>query len=43
MSKLNFEQPIPKGRDVGGPSSLTLLMLAVGTVFVWAVLMHMPT
>jgi hypothetical protein len=41
MSKLNFEQPIPKGRDAGGLSSLTLLMLALGTALIWAVLMHM--
>ena len=42
VSKLNFEQPVHKAhRDMGGPSSLTVLMLAIGTVFLWAVLIHM--
>jgi len=40
MPKLNFEQPVPNKRDIGGFSSITLLMLSLGTVLLWAVLVH---
>jgi hypothetical protein len=40
MPKLNFEQPVSDKRDVGGLSSMTLLMLSLGTVLLWAVLIH---
>jgi hypothetical protein len=40
LSKLNFEQALPVSRDVGGPTSTTLLVIANGVCLLWAILIH---
>ena len=40
LSKLNFEQALPVRRDVGGPSTTTMLVIANGVCLLWAILIH---
>jgi len=40
MSKLNFAQTAPAGRDIGGVSSTVLLLIAVAAAVAWSVLMY---
>lgn len=39
-TKLNFEQTVPKSRDVGGLSGTALLVIAIGICLEWALLLH---
>jgi hypothetical protein len=40
MPKLNFNQELPNGRDIGGLSGKALLLIAIGTCLEWALLIH---
>jgi hypothetical protein len=40
MSKLNFAQTLPAGRDLGGASSMMLLLVANLMILVWSVLIY---
>jgi len=40
MPKLNFDQGMPRNRDVGGLPSRAMLALAIGVCLIWALLIH---
>jgi hypothetical protein len=41
MSKLNFEQSLPRKRDLGGISSITVLAFALVLCLEWSLFIHM--
>jgi len=38
-TKLNFQQTMPKSRDIGGISGKVMLMIAIGVCLEWALLL----